>query len=130
MLPGGTVLEHAMFQLLEAVLAGDAGAMWGLLYALQQRCPAPGPSAVRSRTGSSRGPGSQQRQKAAAAPHPAASSQAMLVSAQAAAAAEAVPGGAWFAGFGCGSSLLTVRPLLGPSWRTFKLPYSAHDLSW
>jgi hypothetical protein len=128
MLPGGTVLEHAMFQLLEAVLAGDAGAMWGLLYSLQQRCPAPGPTAARSR--SSKAAGSLQRQKAAAAPHAAVSSQALVVSAPAAAAAEAMPGGAGFAGFGCGSSLLTVRPLVGPSWRCFKLPYSAHDLSW
>ncbi|WIA15996.1 hypothetical protein OEZ86_007524 [Tetradesmus obliquus] len=49
--------------------------------------------------------------------------------AAAAAAGDAVPGGAGFAGFGCGSSLLTVRPLVGPSWRSFKLPYSARDLS-
>jgi hypothetical protein len=129
MLPGGTVLEHAMFQLLEAVLAGDAGAMWGLLYALQQRCPAPSLTAARSRSSSTGGSSVLQRQKAAAA-HAAVSSQALVVSTPAAAAAEAVPGGAGFAGFGCGSSLLTVRPLVGPSWRSFKLPYSAHDLSW
>jgi hypothetical protein len=35
----GTVLEHAVLQLLEFVLVGDTSCMWGLLYALQQAFP-------------------------------------------------------------------------------------------
>jgi hypothetical protein len=128
MLPSGSVLEHAMFQLLEAVLTGDSGAMWGLLYALQQRCPVPDTPAATAATATTRRLRPQQQQmKQRAAVTPALVAPA---AAAAAAAGDAVPGGAGFAGFGCGSSLVAVRPLVGPSWRQFKLPYSAYGLSW
>lgn len=109
-LPGGTVLEHAVFQLLEAVLAGDSGAMWGLLYALQQRCPAPATARQqllqqqrrKQQQGEDNGGISSTHQEEGAAP-------AVL-------------------GYSSGTGLVSVKPLVGPSWRGLKLPYSAEEM--
>lgn len=119
----GSVLEHAVLQLLELTLAGDTSCMWGVLYALQQAYPVvpssrQGPaSPVRGAGGAARGrakqgrTGSPQKQQARQL------QQQQEEEQQSAAGAS-----------GAGSGRITVQPLQGPSWRRFQLPYTAAEL--
>ena len=150
----GTVLEHAVLQLLELVIAGDVCCMWGLLYALQQAFPvvrrvsscagspqrlAVGPvtSSSSTTTKGRQKPGStlaahhqQQQQKQATSEGSSASKG------QGSGGGRKVPAGsARASGSGASGSVggsaggcVVVQPLRGPSWRTFQLPYNAAEL--
>jgi hypothetical protein len=111
-------LEHAVLQLLELTLAGDTSCMWGLLYALQQAYPVVpdsqqgAASPVRGAAGAARGTAKQRRNGS-----PQKQLQQEEQQQQSAAAAGAA-----------GSGRVTVQPMQGPSWRSFKLPYTAAEL--
>jgi hypothetical protein len=106
----GSMLEHAVLQLLEQVLAGDGISMWGLLYALQQRWPVPLSAApFTSQAGLAIRQLQRRRQM-----------QQQLHLQQ-----RRQQGAAGTRGRG---SLVTVQPHTGPCWRTFQMPCSAQEL--
>lgn len=129
----GTVLEHAVLQLLELVMAGDTSCMWGLLYALQQAFPVVPDhprmcSPARRQLSPCRQPvrPQQQQQQQAAQEGRGPGRQG---GAGAAATAAAARGGGGAGGLLSSSGACTVvQPLQGPSWRTFQLPYTAAEL--
>lgn len=143
----GSVLEHAVLQLLELVMAGDTSCMWGLLYALQQAYPVvPGisgqglASPVKKASGAAgraRQPSSslqkqrqqQQQQLCVAGSVRAAFKQPP----EAVSAAAAATGCCWVSGSAaCDVSIagcIVVQSLQGPSWRSFQLPYTATEVT-
>jgi hypothetical protein len=127
----GTVLEHAVLQLLELVMAGDTSCMWGLLYALQQAFPViPDDPRMcspvrRQQSSPCRQPvRAQHQQQQEGRGH----GRQGGAGAAAAAAATARGGGAAGGLLSSSSACTVVQPLQGPSWRTFQLLYTAAEL--
>lgn len=142
----GTVLEHAVLQLLELVVAGDNSCMWGLLYALQQAFPVVpsthslssspqrrvggGASAAASGKGrqahssQAKPPPPQQQQRAVQGEGRQRSSHGDKAK-QGTDSSQGTVGCVQGAG---GGGCIVVQPLQGASWRRFQLPYTAQEL--
>jgi hypothetical protein len=120
----GSVLEHAVLQLLELVMAGDTSCVWGLLYALQQAYPV-------VQCISSQGPPSPVKKPGSAAgrARQASSSPQKLQQQQHLGAAGADKDSGSAAGDVSSAGCIVVEPLQGPSWRGFQLPYTAAELT-
>lgn len=137
----GTVLEHAVLQLLELVIAGDLSCIWGLMYALQQSFPVARTShRAGSPTKAAAAAASKAAQQADTMPsNPARDHQQQRQQKLQGAGKErqgsscgvaAGRKGSESVGVKCGGSsgCIVVQPLQGPSWRSFLLPYTADEL--
>jgi len=134
----GTVLEHAVLQLLELVIAGDLSCIWGLLYALQQSFPvartghrASSPTKAAS-AAASKATSADTMPSNPAKDHQQQRQQKLQVPGkekQGSSCGVAGRKGSEGVGLKCGgSSGCVVQPLQGPSWRSFLLPYTADEL--